>query len=722
MNVSIETGGISPLLGVFIALCFLVVFYLYYRRTIPPKGRFLRGFLFFVRSFVLLLIVLCLMEPTVSLGIRRRLRPVLAVLLDGSASMGMEEDGTTRGERALQIWSSETLRDWFKEGRAQGYVFSTNAARIEPVGALELPFDGIATDLSGALTTVHEDFKNINLTGVLLLTDGASNLGGDPLKMLDRDVRPIYAIGIGEVTPLPDVRIERMDSSPVAYTDTETVVEVSLRAERISDFPISVVLKEGSRVLDEKTVTFTGEAPEQSVILSFKPVAEGLYHYEVEAVSGLRESTLENNKRSLTIRIFKRGISVLLCAGRPSHDLQFLIRNLMRNPDVKLQTLVLRDEEAFMSGSFPESLGEMESLDVLIILDMPGHFFEGQRGLIVEEFVRRDGGGLMLLGSRVLEGDKNVLDAILPVVLTVGEEGTYHGGFVPEVTRPGLNHFITNLTQSNSETEALFRRLPPLSSQRLVEEVRPNCTGLLVHPQLKTSGTGMPTLAVSRAGNGKVVLGLFSSFWRWDFMMTESSGGKEVLGSLLSNAVRWLATGETSFMFSLKIDKKNYLGGETVNVSARLFDEVYLSDPGQEIRLSLIGPDTSRIVMRDVGEGWYRSAFHGLSAGKYTLRAAARPGRPDSLGAEAIFTVDEFSLEHLNSALNEDLLMRLAEGSRGSYASFEDAGELLASLRFSDTFSVVDYEVKFWNRPFTLILIIVFFCGEWIIRKRTGML
>ena len=91
--------------------------------------------------------------------------------------------------------------------------------------------------------------------------------------------------------------------------------------------------------------------------------------------------------------------------------------------------------------------------------------------------------------------------------------------------------------------------------------------------------------------------------------------------------------------------------------------------------------------------------------------------------SEAVsFSVDEFSLEHMNTVMNEDLLKRLAEATDGEYATAEDADKLISSVMFPDKHTIVNYEWDMWNRPLAFLLIVLLFCMEWIMRKRMGML
>jgi len=126
--------------------------------------------------------------------------------------------------------------------------------------------------------------------------------------------------------------------------------------------------------------------------------------------------------------------------------------------------------------------------------------------------------------------------------------------------------------------------------------------------------------------------------------------------------------------------------------------------------------------MRDMGDGWYRHKFGGLPPGSYNLSATARPGRQDSLSSTVSFSVDEFSLEHLNTAMNQDLLKRFAAETGGNFATVEGADSLLSSIKFKQAHMFVKYDRELWNRPLTFLVIAVMLCTEWIARKQMGML
>ncbi|MCB0303013.1 MAG: hypothetical protein KDI38_04475, partial [Calditrichaeota bacterium] len=74
-------------------LILAAIAYLYYFRTLPPLSAGRRGLLFLVRALSLAILFFLILEPVLRLLYRQNEKPMVAVLLDNSASMKIRENG-----------------------------------------------------------------------------------------------------------------------------------------------------------------------------------------------------------------------------------------------------------------------------------------------------------------------------------------------------------------------------------------------------------------------------------------------------------------------------------------------------------------------------------------------------------------------------------------------------------------------------------------------------
>src|SRR3972149_2541351 len=101
-NISIGFGWNVWILVLLIIVSISISYY-FYRNTIPPVSDFKRYFLMSIRAFVLILFFLIVFEPIFSLTYVKEETPVIAVLIDNSASMGIKDKLVSRKEKLLEI-------------------------------------------------------------------------------------------------------------------------------------------------------------------------------------------------------------------------------------------------------------------------------------------------------------------------------------------------------------------------------------------------------------------------------------------------------------------------------------------------------------------------------------------------------------------------------------------------------------------------------------------
>ena len=87
-NFSLSLLG-SELLFFLLLLALIGLSYFVYRRTNPPVANWLKSLLTTVRVLVLFFILFILFAPILKLTLQKKEQPIVAVLLDTSASMAL---------------------------------------------------------------------------------------------------------------------------------------------------------------------------------------------------------------------------------------------------------------------------------------------------------------------------------------------------------------------------------------------------------------------------------------------------------------------------------------------------------------------------------------------------------------------------------------------------------------------------------------------------------
>ena len=72
--------------------------------------------------------------------------------------------------------------------------------------------------------------------------------------------------------------------------------------------------------------------------------------------------------------------------------------------------------------------------------------------------------------------------------------------------------------------------------------------------------------------------------------------------------------------------------------------------------------------------------------------------------------------------MNQPLLTQLSAMTGGQFYSVEESDQLIDDLSFSAVSTQQTRDIQLWNHPTILFLFIVLLTGEWLLRRRYGLL
>jgi len=672
-----------------------------YRSTNPQISTTLRRVLLGLRLTGLTASFLFLAEPEVRWKERTWEKPKLALLVDESASMGFYGR-----DDALQDLLEGPLQDLKKKTILKAYAFAQKCRPIRWRELSSLSPDGPATDIGGALRyigSLHGGRPDL----VLLLSDGAHNVGEYPIVPA-RDLGiPIYVLGVGVSQKVKNLQIAGVRADPIVYLGDTLRVTAVLRAWGMRGQRVPVELVEGEKVVNRGEVTLPGDGREREVVLAVRPAEPGPHIYLIRAPSLEGEAVEEDNRRLIAISVLDRRVRVLLLAGGPSPDLAFLKKLLHGHRDFRLDAFVLKDSNTYYGGKSPPS--DLEEYDVVVLLDFPPGPL-GPLAQALRSFVR-EGGGLLLLGGPRAFGPSPV-DDLLPLK-PAPKPRLYEGPFVPERTTSGRSHPALMLSEDPKEGDRMWNELPPLLAWNATGPLKGGAIAWAVHP-----GTGQPVMAFRAYGKGKVVAFACATFWRWDLMMWGVGSTNRAFSRLFENLVRWLskrARGEVQIVPENPV----YRSGEPISFSGQVYGR--LSDPveGATVLLHIAGRE---VPLTDRGRGEYGTTLEGLPPGEYPFSVVARKEGEEVGRTEGMLLVEPFSMEYVRPEGDEEVLRRIAELSGGHYFSSEGADSLMRYMDLEKKEVIRTYEFGVRRGWGILSVVVLPLLMEWGIRRRKGML
>lgn len=646
-----------------------------------------------------------------------RQKPLVPILIDTSGSMSIDDTSPNRLRAAERMIEKGVLPSLRKRAEAVVLGFS---GHVQAVSDSLVP-SGKVTDIGGSIREVPKVLGR-QPSALILVTDGASNVGESPLGAAEEAGFSIYAVGVGEASMRRDVLVKMVRTNEIAYAGDKVPVEADIESKGFENEKTVVSIYEGKKRLDSKEITLSGDKQEQSVIFDLNPKTPGLHTYRVAVDSLKDELTADNNSRPFAMRVLKSKIKVLLI-GRPCWDAKFLLNSSSQDKNVSMSQLLLLDKTRYLflsgssesPGSLPSNHSELSVYDVVAIHSPErGQISEGL-GKIISNFVSSDGKGVLFLGG--MSNLPKSLEPLLPVVLG----GQLNKQVKHQPTVEGLAHPTTSLSADMYQGQSIWKGLPPAQVRDRAIGLKSGATALTIDPATKTAQGPMPTIAIERFGRGKTMCILSNETWKWSFMPVGLGKSSVAYSNLFSSVFRWLVARQEMDRLRIRTDKNIYTSGETVTFLVEVYDEDYRPEDRANVRVKISTKEPIELPLAGMGRGRYEGTLDALPPGQFTYRVVARKGKEKIAEARGKLVVDELTLEFTETRMREDELKAIASASGGLYFSLSEANLLPDKLTLETVSAKKRLEFDLKTSPILFVLAIAIFGVEWFWRKRRGL-
>ncbi|HWL07617.1 MAG TPA: hypothetical protein VNQ76_04375 [Planctomicrobium sp.] len=605
---------------------------------------------------------------------------------------------------------------------------------------------GLSTHLGDALDALLAETKSSTLSGVVVLTDGASNAGRDvqvPRERARQQGTRLVAVGVGSTEPPLNLEVARV----IAPTDVQKgdpfEITAQLRGTGLTGRQVHVDLlqqKEGdadATVVASQELILPEEEQTGEVVFELQPPDAGTIEYTVRArMSDGIETREDDNQQSKSVNIFDRPMRVLIIAGGPLRDYRYARTILYRHPsmetDIWLQTgsLGINQEANKLLYRFPETVEELYGYDVLLAFDPDWTKISPQQREMLSNWIANEGGGLIIVAgdvhTPVLAAGEEYDDVrkLYPVLLDeVGLRLTNREvaqtPFPLTFTPEGQAAEFLKLSDNNSENpweafQGIYATYPTRGAK----------AGTTIYAEFSdplSRGRGGQPIAIAgqRYGQGQVLFLGSPELWRLRAM------NAAYLERLWTKLVRKGAEGRSKRglqrgMFIL--DGREFILGQSIPLRARALNAQFEPLASDTLTIEAFGPGGAPIVpspqlRKDpIRPSEFTGEFRGMTPGRYRLAFRL----PES--TEEVTTEIELQLPRQEAAsLVQDvgLLKRLVEGTNGQYVSIADAASLVPSLLPNQGERVIiDQRLReLWDRGWLMGLLAGLVCLEWLMRK-----
>ena len=719
-----------------------------------------RRTLILIRFGIVLMLGLAMVRPGCRRTIEEPQTATVAFFCDVSRSMRLphESGGESRWSR-MQVALAENqdrLARLSKRLDLRFYSLSGHALPLEFAdGRVVLPGEPDAgqTDLG---TSLHEGIarhQSQRIAAVFLLTDGRQN-ADDPeyeisqsVQELDQLQVPLYPISFGQASDAgqsADVAVVGLADQFSIFVKNELAVKATVRLTGFANQEVPVRLRvtdpDGqSSIVDTQVVQVAQADQTLPVTLNYSPQQAGQYLLSVEAAEQPSELVTQNNRLPAFLTVHEGGLRVLYLEGYLRLEQKFLRRSLAASQDIELDFQFINPVNR---DRWPLDLASTLSdpkYDVFIIGDLDSRaLYDGrpadQSLPALLESVTERGKGLLLLGGYHAYGPGRYHDTPLAEIFPVQMQRYEAQDFDSDINhdlhierplqmRPTMPHFVTNLVPG-AANESAWESLPPLLGANRFLGIKDRS---LV---LAESQYGDPLLVAGTYG-GRVLAFAGDSTWQW-----WTHGDQELHKRFWRQAILWLAKldGITNDNVWIDLAQRRFNPGSEIVFSAgakKASGEPILD---ADLAAELVAPNGERVRLglfpNENGASGTISSELTSQAGTYAIEASATKSG-QALGSTRVeFIVFDEDREQAEPAADPNLLANMANQTQNWGGKLLTPNELSEQL---DQLESLPLELKIevphkWelgdslgDAAAFLAVFVAMIAGEWILRKKWGM-
>jgi hypothetical protein len=777
-----------PALVLFACLALVVgsvVFYVRYQGLRQKKASISMAIF---RAVLLSMLVWILAEPEVSLEIKQNPRPLLLMLFDGTDSMNMtdgipeptqaalkgalgeatpEFEGENRPSRQDLVQAAIRSKElgWLdklsKKFRLRGYVLD-QADQVREILMPQLDdtekvdADSVAGQLDGAkanvtaIGTALDDLRRRSrshlLAGVVVVSDFDQNRGQPVLQAAERLKTPVYTVGVG---PSKATNLSVGLQAPMVLKKGEKTtvtallrqsgldgqeVEVELLARRLGTMEGSAEGEQFESVASAVRVRLDAESVTANI--TYQPRLTGRFTLKARVRPLEQEVLQEDNSDQRDVMIRDESLKLLFIEHEPTWEWRFMKEVFHRHPMIGREGFrtyldsadfsVRRGNPLFIE-TLVRSREEFFSYDIIFISDVPGRTLSTHFQDMLQEYVLKFGGGLVVLaGPR--NGPSALLDTkiadMLPVVPGQGLR-LRHGQFNLRVTPQAEQYDFMKLGESDHENAQAWGSFRNLQWYQPGLRPHPLATVLAEHPRDRCvdAKTPQPLIAVRRYGKGEVVYFAFNETWRLRKLFGEKYYS-QFWGQVIYRMGLSRALGSQK-RFRVETDRDVYQAGQKVRVTVEAYSRSYEPLELTEGALSgkLIAQQTSgeskaaeTIVSIPLSRDKviYETSIPVFTSGLHRLMVKD-PVTNDEV--EATFQVSPTTAEGRSAVRDIAMQRALAENTGGKSYELHEVAALADDVRERSVEEYSNRRLPLWNTWLVLVLGLTLMLGEWLTRK-----
>ncbi len=611
-------------------------------------------------------------------------------------------------------WTMDPQRSLASLIGLQAVAAESDATADEPTDAPEperrvqdwsttLTASGSESRIGDAIRSVLQQHDPATLAGVILISDGQANGGASTSSAAATARRgevTLYPIGVGSSDAPLNARIVDLDAPKRVYPGDKFAINTVIQGSGSGTIKATLQLLDGQEqtepaelpVVDTREIEIATDGTLLAERFELNPETVGRRKLAVRLLIPNGDQNEFDNFRSTPYEVVARKLKVLILAGGPTREYQFVRNLLFRDDSIELDAWLQtgrpgmsQDADRLLS-EFPATAEALFEYDAIVAFDPDWTQVPLDRLQLMERWLAEQAGGLILVGGPIympqwtrLRTDPRVslLAGMFPVelatrspLLSGGREGgdtAYPLDFTPEARRADFL-FVAETPKTSFEA---WDQNGGVYDFVGVKDAKPGSKvyAYFSDPSTKV-GDSLPVYLASQFyGAGRTYFQGSGEMWRL------RSASDAYFDSYYTKLVRWVSEGRLlrdSNRGVLLVDNARAGVGDTITVRAVLTDEQFEPLQVPSIDANLLKPDgTIEVVKLTPVKGEPRA---GTYSGRFVVRAAGnfelRLTLGDALGEQVLRQTVQVKLptvELERPKRNDEDLEYLAMSTGGSY-------------------------------------------------------
>jgi hypothetical protein len=617
---------------------------------------------------------------------------------------------------------------------------------------------GFETRLGETLAHVIDQEPPGVLAGVIVLSDGANNAGLDPAAAATAVVRsrvPVHTLGIGSDTLPPNVRVADLLAPARVFPGDRFSVTGYVQAQGLAGRTVRVELAEAAaggagRVIEAADVVLAADGALATARFDLPGLdATGRRELVMRIAPPAEDRAPADDTQAVEVEVVDRVTQVLLMAGGPSREYQFMRNVLERDKSFAVDVLLgtaapgISQDARRILDAFPPTAEALAEYDVIVAFDYDWRLLDAAAQARLERWVARESGGLVLVAGGVFmetwlaDPQTSVVRALHPVELRRTVQAAFESPQAREEPMP------LGLTTDGQDAEFLWLASSRVASQTVWAEFKGvySCfgasvakPGATVYARARAAGVEGPAsdshpiaMAGQFYGSGSVFF--LGSGETWRLRGIDDATYERFVTQL----VRHVSQGRLlrgSRRARLLVERDRYAVGASVIVRVVSAEGEGAGAGGLPASCQAVGPDGAVVRVPLVPEtarpGVVQGAFVAAREGAWRIEVDLGDGAGEKLTRRIQARLPERELER--PRLDRGVLDQVATLSGGSARYLSDAAwtpadsRALAALipdrsRREYETGAPDGTFKRWLNTALLAAACGLLCLEWVVRR-----